>query len=145
MAPVKKRTFVLLEVLIAFSLVSLCIVPLMSHPLKLLRAERRKLILMEKERLADWTFIEMKERFLKNEIPWERIPHREEHTGPFSLPDAKIRLPGLKEQTVKRTFSLYGKGEKISQTDTDYRQLYVTVSLDEEKYEFRLPVQKLAK
>jgi hypothetical protein len=141
---VKKRSFLLLEVLIALLFVSLCIAPMMQAPLAVFKKERKNLEQMEKERLADWSFSEVKERLLKNEIPWEKIPKQYEETGPFPLPDVKIELPGYKPKTIKRIFTLYGQGKKEGKGGQDLRQLYVRIFLDgeKEKYEFRLPAQK---
>jgi hypothetical protein len=100
---------------------------------------------MEKERLADKTFIEVKERFLKGEIHWEMIPAFHQTTGPFFLSNAKIDLPPFKEKIVRRKFLLYGQGKKLGQNEEEYRQIYVRIYFDQDKspYEFRLPVRKL--
>jgi hypothetical protein len=139
----KKRTFLLLEILIAFFLVSLCIVPLVRQPIALYRSDVKKLEAMEKERLADWTFTEVKEKLLKNEIPWEKIPKLRETTELFHLPDAEIHLPGCQPKVIKRAFTLYGKGAKPGKDGADYRQLYVHIYFDKDKYTFRLPAKKV--
>lgn len=142
---VKKRNFLLLEILIAFSIVTLCIVPLVRHPFQMIKYELVQLEQMEKERLADWAFSEVKEMLLKNEIPWKKIPNKNEETGPFSLPDAKICLPGCKEKVVRCTFTLKGQGRKEGKNGEEFRQIYVKINLDEKKpYTFRIPVQKVS-
>jgi hypothetical protein len=138
----KKRPFLLLEILIAFFLVAICAVPLVRQPLKLYRSEMSQLERMEKERLADWTFIEIKEKLLKNEIPWEKIPGKGVTSAPFSLPDASIEIPGCPPKKVHREFFLTGRGEKVGMNEEIYRQLGVYVYLDKQKYSFRLPIQK---
>ncbi len=142
-AMVKKKTFLLVEVLTAFLLVALCIVPLVRKPLAMFKTELEKLEALELERYADWAFSEVKEKLLKNEIPWEKIPKHEETMGPFFLPDAKLTLPGYREKKISRTFTLYGKGQKDGLQGEDFRQLQITISLGEKKYLYRLPVQKL--
>jgi len=139
----KKRPFLLLEILIAFFLISLCIVPLVKKPLALYRSELKQLEEIEKERLADWTFSEVKEILLKNEIPWAKIPNKDETTDPFPLADGVIELPGCKAKTIQRTFTLHGNGKKAGKDGADYRQLGIYVKLDESEYEFRLPVKKV--
>lgn len=139
----KKRTFLLLEILIAFFLVSLCIVPLVKQPLQLYRSELERLEGMEMERLADWTFSEVKEMLLKNEIPWAKIPNKSETTDPFPLADGVIQLPGSKAKTIRRSFTLYGNGVKPGKDGADYRQLGIYVDLNGVEYEFRLPVRKV--
>lgn len=139
----KKRSFLLLEVLIAFLLVTLCLVPLVKQPLKLYKEEMAYLEQMEKERLADWTFTEVKELLLKNEIPWEKIPEKSAESDPFPLSPMTIHIPGCKPKTVRRKFHLTGRAEKLGMENQTYRQLGVYIFLDDQKYQFRLPVQKL--
>ncbi|MBX7066498.1 MAG: hypothetical protein K1X28_04650 [Parachlamydiales bacterium] len=139
----QKRTFLLMEILIALSLVALCIVPLVRNPFEWTRSEFKKLELLEQERLADWTFTEINEMFLKHEIPWKKIPKLHETAGPFPLPDAKIQLPGRKDKKVSRSFSLRGQGKKDGTSGQEYRQIYVTILINKESYVFRLPFQKL--
>ncbi len=144
MGPMKKRTFLLLEILLAFTLVIACAVPLVKQPLKLYKREMAHLIEVEQERLADWTFTEIKEMFLKNEIPWGKIPKHLENTGPFPLPPVQIEIPGCKSKRVERSFRLYGKGETEGSKNALFRQVYVYVILNGTEYEFRLPMQKLS-
>lgn len=139
----KKRPFLLLEVLIALLLVILCAVPLVNQPLKLYKKEIKNLETMEMERLADWTFTEVKEILLKNEIPWKKIPAKAETTALFSLPPSTIQIPGCTPKKIERSFQLSGRGEKIGTGNATVRQLGVYIFLNEEKYTFRLPVKKI--
>lgn len=139
-----KKPFLLVEVLIAFSLVALCIVPLVRSPLQMLKNERSKLEEAEKQRLADWAFSEAKEMLLKHEIPSNQIPKMGETTGPFPLPDQKIKLPGVKEKPISCHFTLYGKGKREGPQGQDYRMIYLTIVLDTKKYLYRVPLQKLS-
>lgn len=141
----QKRPFVLLEILIAFMLVAICAIPLIEQPLWFFRKEVSSFEKLEKERLADWTFTEIKELLLKNEIPWDKLPSRGVTTAPFSLPPATLQIPGAKPKQIKRRFTLFCKGEKIGRNDEIFRILYVTVNLNDEipAYEFRIPVQRI--
>ncbi|MES2273830.1 MAG: hypothetical protein V4487_06525 [Chlamydiota bacterium] len=123
----KKRTFILLEILIALLLVTLCAAPLVNQPLKLYRAEMKFLEQMERERLADWTFSEIKEMLLKNEIRWEELPERGSKTDPISLPPAKIEIPGWKTKEVKRTFTLECMGEAEGKAGAIYRTFVLEI------------------
>lgn len=140
----KKRTFVLLEILIAFFLISLCAIPLVTGPLKLYKMQTKQLINMEKERLADWTFSEIKEQFLKNEIPWSKIPPKGEMSPSISLSPAKILIPNSEPREVTRRFVLKTTGEGET-TKHLVRQLRVFIYLDEKMYEFYQPVLKRVK
>ena len=139
----KKRPVLLLEVLLALLLLVICAVPLVKQPLKLYREEITYLEKMEKERLADWSFTEIKELLLKNGIPWEKLPEKDGSAGPFFLPDAKLDVPGCKNCVVKRRFMLTGRGAKEGMQGQLYRQLGVYIFLNDAKYEFRIAVQKL--
>lgn len=139
----KKKPFLLLEILIAFFLVSLCAVPLIRQPLEMVRTEIKKLEEMEMERLADWTFTEVKEMLLKNEIPWKKIPEKGEKSALFTLPPAKIQLPKCKPRTIRRKFELTGRGMKTSKKGDEYRQLGIYIHLEKKVYQFRMPVQKV--
>ncbi len=139
----QKRTFLLLEVLIALFLVSLCIVPLIRQPLQMFKNELEKLEMVEKERLADWTFSEIKEMFLKNEIPWEKIPPLNQKTDPIPMLDRKLHLPGCKEKKIPCFFTLWTRGAKDGASGEEYRQIYIDIYLGKQKYQYRLPMQKL--
>jgi len=139
----KKKPFLLLEVLLALTLVILCAVPLVRQPLKLYKNEMAYLEKMERERLADWTFTEIKEILLKNGIPWEKIPSKGIKTEALHLPSVVMEIPGCKTKVIERTFFLKGRGEKIGKENQIYRQIGVHVILNGYEYEFRLPVQRL--
>lgn len=140
----KKRTFLLLEILIAFVLVAVCAIPLVKQPLKLYKNEMAYLQKMEQERLADWTFTEIKEILLKNEIPWEKIPAKGVETSPFPLPSVTIEIPGCTSKVIERSFTLRGRGEKVGLHDEVYRQIGVCIFLNEQKYRFRIPIQRVS-
>ncbi len=139
----KKRPFLLIESLIALSLLALCAVPLVKQPLLFYKDEMNFLTQMEIERLADWTFTEVKELLLKNELPWDEIPPQNQRTGPFPLSDGKIQIPGCKTKRVARSFSLRGKGEKTGANKNLYRQVYLEIEIDKKKFEFRVPIEKV--
>jgi len=125
----KKKTFLLLEILIGIFIVSLCLIPLIQSPILVYRAEMKQLEEIEGERLADWTFSEIKEKLLKNEIPWEKLPSPEMKSGPFSLPSKLIHILGGKGKTIERSFTLYcsKKGEKEGLQNETYKFLRIKV------------------
>lgn len=135
----KKKPFLIIEILIAFFLVSLCAIPLVTGPFKLHKLQTIQLEKMEKERLADWTFSEIKEMFLKKEVPWENIPKKGEQSSSIPLSDATIQIPNLQTRKVKRQFFLTGRGEKKAK-DQIVRSIGVYVILDKDQYEFRVPI-----
>ncbi|MBU6383195.1 MAG: hypothetical protein KGR16_02625 [Verrucomicrobia bacterium] len=134
-----------MEVLIAFSLILVCIIPLVKQPLEWMRAEYQKCAQLEQERIADWTFTEIYEMFLKHEISWEQLPEHRETTGPFPLKDAQIQLPQQQKKNIARAFTLTGQGRKEGRKGQEYKQIYVNVIMNGAIYTFRLPVQKIGK
>lgn len=146
----KKHPFLLLEILIAIFLVSLCLIPLIQTPIRSYRNEFRLLEEIERDRLADWTFSEIKEKLLKNEFPWENFPTPTLTTRPFSLPDATLQIPGLPTKTIQRKFSFKcgKKGEKVGPKGEIYRLVTLSIHFSPsppkaKEYSYRLFLRKL--
>lgn len=148
---VKKKPFILLEILIAIGLIALCAVPLIVRPLQLYQKEMNFLWEIEAERLADWTFSEIKEKLLKNEIPWKKLPDKKKGKETFTLPDAFISLPEGQKKKVQRKFTLKCKREREGLKEEIYRmyevKIYFTPKLisqkKKQKYLYRVLIQKL--
>lgn len=143
----RKRPFILLEVLIAFTLAVLCIVPLVKEPLHYYRTELKSLENLEKERIADWVFTEIQEQLLKNEIPWDSLPSFQKSTPRKALPPAQLHIPGCLPKQIPCFVSFYCAGEKEGLKGEQYKMLHVKIyfSSDEEvksSGRFRLIVQK---
>jgi hypothetical protein len=135
---------------LALTLASLCAVPLIVKPIAAYRFEMKALEEVEGERLADWTFSEIKEEMLKLKIPWEKLPSLNETAGPFPLDSASIQVPGRQPKKIKRSFTIFGKGEKEGIAGQTYKMLYVKIEFNpvlskkKKTYTYRLPVQKIA-
>ncbi len=149
MAGMKKRSFLLLEVLIAFLLVAICSVTLVRQPLLIFSSEMKALEQMERERLAEWTYTEVKESLLKLEIPWEKLPGKNNKTQPISLPSATIEIPGCKPKTIERSFVLSCMAEKTGLQEEIYRNYHLFIDFSPplskkkpDQYKFRIQIQK---
>lgn len=125
-----KRPFLLLEVLIALFIVSLCLAPLIQRPIQAYLQEKALLIDIEVERLADWTFAEVKEKCIKNEIPWSKIPYPGTSSPPLPLPPIALNLPGKDPIFLERwvSFRCGKQGEKTSQKGECFRLLRVDIT-----------------
>lgn len=66
-----KRPFTLLEVMVAFTLVLLCVVPLLRTHLMMFHEERRLVRELAAEQLAGVIFSEVLPLLYENKIPWE--------------------------------------------------------------------------
>lgn len=139
----KKRPFLLIEVLIAMTVIALCITPLISFGIRDYSNQKKALENLELERLANWTWSEIVIDFLKSKISWKDLPDLHKKSDLFSLSDITLSIPGMKDKTIKRSFKMYAKGQKTGEEDgKEYKLLYVTLFLNDRPFEFRIPVQK---
>lgn len=65
----KKRTMLLLEVLIALALVVLCVLPLIGPHVDLLRQQKQFVSTMELDRAVNLLYVNLLERMHKNQLP----------------------------------------------------------------------------
>jgi len=70
---VKKQYVLLLEVLIAFTLVALCALPLIYPHVYLLSEQKRFVNTVELDHLVNLMYVELLEKFYNNEIAWNDI------------------------------------------------------------------------
>ncbi len=143
----KKRPFFLLEILIAMSLVTLCVAPLMKGPINRHKEEMERLTRMEQSRIAAWTFSEIVEKILKNEIRWEFIPKLSETSALISLSEVELKLPPLpEERTMSRKFYLKTIEEKTKPEGPIHRliavHLLITAGKKSRQFTYRLTVSK---
>lgn len=129
----RSRSFLLLEVLIALLLVTICIVPLMRLPLLHFRRQIDNLSDFEMHRISDWTFSEIKEQFLRESIPWEKLPKRGETSAQIPLSKTTLEIPSLRSKKISRSFTLNCTGEKEGLKGEIHRLYEITVYLDQTK------------
>lgn len=139
----RKRTFILLEVLIAITLSMLFSFFFITRPFELYQKTLTALEKAEGERLADYAFSEIKEAFLQGNIPSAHLPMKEEKKGPFMLSSCVIQWPGSSSFSVERSYEIFCKAEKMGKEGRVYRLFYITVFLKTEKidkksYSYRL-------
>lgn len=72
-----KRPMILLEVLIALALISLCMIPLISPHVTLIQQQKRFVTTMEMDRVVNLMYVDVLERLQKNEIPWRAIQEKQ--------------------------------------------------------------------
>jgi len=136
----KKRSFLLLEVLIAISLLAVFAPWLMRLPIRQYKAQIRHLEELEKRRLADWTYSEVREMLFKRLIPWKRLPEYEQPAVKFPLPTIALHLPSLPAKSIKRTFSLRCKKEKDRQ-GAIFRLYELKIAIEDATYDYLLVLQ----
>lgn len=85
----------------------------------------------ERRRLADWTFSEIKEMLLKEEIPWKNLPAKQEPEKSFPLSQILLEVPSLLTKKISRKFLLECVREKEGLKGETYRLYKITIVLDE--------------
>lgn len=144
----KKKSFLLIEVLIALFLVILIGIPLLTKPIFMYRSEMATLEKMEEERLSVCTFVEVEEMLFNRKIGWEKLPRHGEMRH-FDLPPGFIKLPGAGAKVITRSFTLECMQEKeVEETKEHSRLLKVKIFFGSQKktpYEYSLIARYLPK
>lgn len=104
------RPFLLLEVLIALSILSLAILPFMGFPFRFAKEESKSLELMTLEREALNSFLEVQERFYKSAIPWKVIEKKYyPNMKPFEEKTVSIQLNKKLKGLYKQKTTIYSR------------------------------------
>lgn len=74
----RRRPIVLLEILIAFALVALCILPLIYPHVFILRSEKRFISTVELDHFVNLLYADRLQRLYQNEIPWQDVENGKE-------------------------------------------------------------------
>jgi hypothetical protein len=138
-----RKPMFLLEILIAMSLVSLCIAPLMKGPIQRHKAEMEHLRRIESSRIAAWTFTEIVEKLLKNEIRWDALPKFGDADMKFPLKPMKLKLPPLPKQTLTRQVEIHTKKEKKEKDGRIHRLLSIRLSIGGRQFTYSHIVTKV--
>lgn len=99
----------------------------MGKPVELYRNQMNALLEVEKQRLADLSFAEIKVLLLNNQIPWDKLPSKKDKKIEYPLPPAIVQIPHSEPRTIERSFVILCKGEKISKSNDTIRLFYIEV------------------
>ncbi len=117
----KKRPFVLLELMIAFALVSISILPFLRYPFLQMKKEIDSLFSIQLEKAAEEELIAMQLLLYENHIPEKQLFAKKKlHNQPLFVDDQfELTLPGskMKRTYVKKTFVYFDK-QKLGQDGT---------------------------
>ena len=95
----KKRHFILLEILIAVALLSLCITPLITHPIRLYKKELKTLEELQIQRLKHEAFLAIKKQLFKNKIDWDSFSNKNREKVPIhEIKELEIEIDGFKNK-----------------------------------------------
>jgi hypothetical protein len=142
----QKKNFLLIEILVAITLIALCSFTLMENPIRFFSHEIKTLEKIEFERIADLSFLEIKERLYKNEISWD-MASTQKKAKIETLKDFDLKI-GSFEKKITRSYQVWTRREKESFKGDIYRALLVYIYLDsksfKEVYKYRVFAQKIS-
>lgn len=146
---IKKRNILLLEILLALSIVSLCAIPIVRQPILFFRSQIHSLRNMEYERIADLSFLEIKSQLYRNEIIWDKIPKTKKNSLLQPLPPYILEIAGLASQEIERNYYLWWNVEKKGPNNTLYRLIHISIQIAPpqqkkrmKQFSYRVLVQK---
>ena len=125
----KKRPSLLLEVLLAMSLLALCATALIRQPILFHRAEVEQLERVASDRIAAWTYTEICQKLIKGEFSWSQIPTVKGKSKKFTLPDTLFRVPSLFSRSATRSYFLETLREKQSEDGRITRLVSVHIQI----------------
>jgi hypothetical protein len=132
--------------MIGFTLLALFAPIVMRLPIEHYRNTIHSLELLEKQRISDWTYSEIKELLWKGSVPWNKLPGKGEPAIERPLSDITLYLPHVSEKTLQRSFTLRCTGEKAGRGGHLHRLYEMTVLLDQKpQCKYRMMFQLLAK
>ena len=133
----KKRAYLLLELLIAVTLLSICAIPLMSsHPRHLIK-KIRSIEQSEKTRLAALSMAEIVEMFEKQNIPSSEIPPLKGSSKIFNLKPKELSLFPRPSKKVNIRYVLTTLREKTEENGKTYKLVSVNILIDESEFRYR--------
>lgn len=98
----KRRSYLLLEVLIAMTLVALVAVPMLRPAVAILRDEQSTVRQLENERLVHQVHVSLLEDLYRNTIPWEEVTTEQWQTYPGTTVAYQFTMPRNKHQNPSR-------------------------------------------
>ncbi|MDP1608748.1 MAG: hypothetical protein Q8L98_05495 [Chlamydiales bacterium] len=123
----KKRPSLLLEVLLACSLLAMCLGPLIKKPTQLYQTQIKALRELEGQRLADLAFAEIKIKLLNHQIAWDKLPSKKIPQKIYPVTEGCLQIPHRQEEKIARRAVLKFKREKISTKGELVRLLEVEI------------------
>ena len=121
------RPYLLLELLVALTLVTLCILPFVNIPSRVMREEVLMLQRIDLQRLGDISFGLIQEKLYTNEIPWEQVcaPRTEKALVLKDIISLSSQEGGT--HRFERKCHIYSVGKK-GNNQTEHRLTTVVVS-----------------
>jgi hypothetical protein len=104
----KRKPFILLEILLAIALLSLCLTPIIGSPLRLFKKQKTQLIQLSQERFAPIVFYEILKTFKARHPKWNFSTRGKSKSEKRPLPvDFSFSVEGLKNPICPNHYHLY--------------------------------------
>ncbi len=126
----KKRPSLLLEILLSCALLTAAVGPLIRKPIALYQMQMKVLKEVEKQRLADLTFAEVKMALLRHQIPWKKLPSKEKKQIVYPMPPATLNIPYCQAQPIQRRVIFKLRREKVGIQGDIVRLLDIEVQFE---------------
>lgn len=126
----KKRYFLLLEVLIALFILSLCMTPLIRGPIYFYKEEVQKLKDLEYARATQKALYKIRKNLFFNKIPWKDFSEKKKKQAFYSSLKQKIEIPDIYSEEVDIFYRIYTDLEKKNKEEI-YRRIQVQLSIKE--------------
>ncbi|MBJ7449212.1 MAG: type II secretion system protein [Parachlamydiales bacterium] len=130
----KKRYFVLLELLIALSIVTLCLVPLIAPQVKMTTQIMSWIEKKQLDRLADIAYAEVLEQLYENgdekksdRILWEQLSKNGAIFKREWPEPVVINYPKNRTAWVKRSYSIATVDEKNKASNDGFKRIMITI------------------
>lgn len=111
----QRRSVVLLEVLIAFALVALCVLPLIYPHVFILKSEKAFVDIIQLDHSVNLLFANRLEKLYQNKIPWNDIEDKKE----IPIDSTMLQESGIKETLpftgTYRFFEVKHKPQKLTE------------------------------
>jgi len=133
----KKHYFILLEILIALTLIVLLSIPLIRNPIYFYKKELCNLKEIELKNIENESFNMVKEMLFKNEVPLKKlIFEKKSETEFLPLPSQKFFIPGFTDKEIPIFYritlqKLASNPKKVK--ENKYYRLNVEIALENQK------------
>lgn len=124
-----KRPFILIELLLAISILSVCIIPIITYPYYTYNKQLASLLTIEKERQAEVLFFDLLRDF---PVSWEQVSFDVQKKEP--LPTIQMEIDGIGKVPIFASYRLFvhSNGKK-TKTEKHIANLWCTFILETEK------------
>lgn len=128
---IQKKPFILLELLIAVSLVVSSALPLIYSPFAAMRTEANAIAMFELQRHAENGFAHIKQQLYCNDIPWKHLTYSKKEAP--VLRQEIIQLDSLKQLSFIQKTRIYTLASKKGTDGEAYRLIAVEITFEPEQ------------